>query len=113
MTDGTARVTVESYFDLIRDGDLGVADLFHDDARLVGLGTVIAGRDAIREFYEASIDASRPQPRLLGPLLVEGDRVAAEIGITLSNGDVLHVVDLFLVEDDRIRSLTYFVADHP
>jgi hypothetical protein len=36
----------------------------------------------------------------------------AEIEISLATGEVLHVVDLFVVEGDRIRSLTYFVADH-
>lgn len=107
-----ATDVVESYFSHMRDGDIAVVDVFHDDARLVGLGTVVEGRDAIREFYASSIDASRPQPRLCGPLLVEGDRVAAEIEIELSTGDVLHVVDLFVVDGDRIRSLTYFVADH-
>lgn len=104
---------VERYFACMREGDLGVVDLFHDDARLIGLGAVVSGRDAIREFYGASIDASSPQPRQCGPLLATGDRVAAEIEISLSTGDVLHVVDLFVVDGDRIRSLTYFVADHP
>ena len=104
---------VERYFACMRDGDLGVIDLFHDDARLVGLGRIVEGRDAIRGFYGESIDASRPQPTLVGPLLTDGDRVAAEIEIALSTGDALHVVDLFVVDGDRIRSLTYFVADHP
>jgi len=104
---------VERYFDCMRNGDAGVAELFHDDARLIGLGTVVSGRGAIAAFYGASIDASRPQPRQCGPLLVAGERVAAEIEISLASGDVLHVVDLFVVDGDRIRSLTYFVADHP
>ncbi|MFM8862233.1 MAG: nuclear transport factor 2 family protein [Acidimicrobiia bacterium] len=103
---------VERYFECMRNGDLAVVDVFTEDARLVGLGTVVEGREAIRAFYGASIDASRPSPRLVGPLLVEGRRVAAEIEISLASGDVLHVVDLFVVEGDHIRSLTYFVADH-
>ena len=104
---------VERYFACMRDGGRSVADLFHDDARLIGLGSVVEGRDAIEAFYGASVDASSPQPRLLGPLLVDGGRVAAEIEIALASGDVLHVVDLFEVDDDRIRSLTYFLSDHP
>lgn len=109
----TPTEVVERYFACMREGGAAVADLFHDDARLVGLGTVVEGRDAIDTFYGESIDASRPQPRLLGPMLVDGRRVAAEIAIDLSSGDTLHVVDLFEVDDDRIRSLTYFLADHP
>ena len=109
----TPAEVVERYFACMRAGGDSVASLFHDDARLVGLGSVVEGRDAIDAFYGASIDASRPQPRLLGPLLVDGSRVAAEIEIALSTGDVLHVVDLFVVDGDRIRSLTYFLADHP
>ena len=97
----------------MRAGDRGVIDCFHDDARLIGLGMVVEGRDAIAAFYGMSIDASSPSPRQCAPLLVEGDRVGAEIEITMSNGSVLHVMDLFVVDGDRIRSLTYFLADHP
>lgn len=109
----TPAEVVEQYFACMRSGGRSVADLFHDDARLVGLGTVVEGRAAIDAFYGASIDASSPQPRLLGPMLVDGGRVAAEIEIALSTGDSLHVLDLFEVEGDRIRSLTYFLSDHP
>lgn len=109
----TPAEVVERYFSCMREGGATVSDLFHDDARLVGLGSIVEGRDAIASFYGASIDASSPQPRLLGPLLVDGGRVAAEIEIALSTGDALHVVDLFEVDGDRIRSLTYFIADHP
>ncbi len=108
----TPAGVVERYFECMRNGDLAVVDVFTEDARLIGLGTVVEGREAIREFYAASIDAARPSPRPVGPLLVEGGRVAAEIEISLATGEVLHVVDLFVVEGDRIRSLTYFVADH-
>ena len=108
----TPTEVVEKYFECMRAGDLAVVEIFHDDARLIGLGTVVAGRDAIRDFYAASIAASRPHPRLVGPLLVEGGRVAAEIEISLSTSAAMHVMDLFEVDDGRIRSLTYFVADH-
>ncbi len=112
MASGPAAV-VEAYFACMRAGDEGVADLFHDDARLVGLGTVVAGRDAIRSFYAESIRRAGPAPRLVAPFLVEGPRVGAEILIDLNDGSTLHVLDLFVVEDGLIRSLTYFVADHP
>lgn len=109
----SAREVVESYFSCMRAGDRSVADLFHDDARLVGLGTVVRGRPAIDEFYAQSIDQGRPQPRLIGALLIEGDRVGAELVIELADDSSLHVLDLFEIERGRIRSLTYFVADHP
>lgn len=103
---------VETYFACMQRGDLEVVQLFHDDARLVGLGEVKAGRAAIRSFYEGVIERAGPSPRLLGPLLQQGDRVAAEIEITLTDGGRIHAVDLFHVDDGRIRSLTYFIASH-
>ena len=110
----TPLEVVEQYFAHMRAGDVAVVELFHDDARLVGLGTVVAGRPAIDEFYAASIAASGPQPRLLGTPMVEGDRVAVEIEIEFSTEmPPMHVLDLFVVDHGRIRSLTYFISDHP
>ncbi len=107
-----AAAVVRSYFDRMRGRDLSVIDLFHEDASLVGLGGVRSGKAAIREFYEGSIQRASPLPTLIGELLVSGPRVAAEIHISLSDGASIHVVDLFVVEDGLIRSLTYFIADH-
>jgi hypothetical protein len=39
--------------------------------------------------------------------------VAAEVYIALSNGSIVHAVDIFHVEDGRIRMLNYFIADEP
>lgn len=103
---------VQSYFDCIRARDPGVADLFHEDASLIGLGGVKSGKSAIREFYKGSIEAASPTPTLTGELLVSGSRVAAEIHIALSDGSSIHAVDLFVVEEGRIRSVTYFLSDH-
>jgi hypothetical protein len=97
----------------MRAGDADVADLFHEDAFLLGLGRKTQGREAIRTFYTESIATGGPQPRLANPLMREGNRVAAEILIDLSDGMTAHVVDMFQVEDGMIRSLTYFVADEP
>ena len=107
-----AAAVVARYFDRMRNRDLSVVDLFHDDASLIGLGGVKTGKGAIREFYTGSIKGASPSPALVGELLVAGDRIAAEIEISLSDGASVHVVDLFVVEDGLIRSLTYFVADH-
>ena len=109
----TPTEVVEQYFARMRAADPAVAELFHDDARLIGLGTVVHGRPAIDEFYAASIRDARPQPRALGPWMVAADRVAVELEIALATGDALHVVDVFVVDGARIRTLTYFLADHP
>ncbi|MCB0993700.1 MAG: nuclear transport factor 2 family protein [Acidimicrobiales bacterium] len=103
---------VRSYFDHMQRGDVEVSSIFADDARLVGLGGEVVGRDAIDAFYRSSIERAAPAPRPLGPMLADGPRVAAEIEITLADGTVIHVMDLFEVHDGRIATLTYFVADH-
>ena len=108
-----AGEVAEAYFACMRNGDPGVAALFHEDARLVGLGTIVSGRPAIAEFYAHSIRNASPAPRAAAPLAVEGNRVLAEVYIDLANGITMHVVDLFEVDDGLIRSLTYFVSDHP
>ena len=100
-----------AYFACMRAGDAGVADLFHEDAVLEGLGQVTRGRDAIRAFYTGAIQDGRPQPELLSMAADKG-RVFAEIDIQLGDGGRVHAVDLFEVDDGRIRALTYFIADH-
>jgi hypothetical protein len=72
----------------MRARDVGVVDLFHDDAQLIGLGMRRQGRESIGEFYRGIIERAGPTPRLVGGL-----------------------VDLFVVEEGRIRSLTYFIAN--
>jgi hypothetical protein len=110
---GDPRSIVREYFERMRARDVGVVDLFAEDAVLLGIGSRRSGRDAIREFYGSVIEGAGPTPRLVGELLCHGSRVAAEIEIGLPGGASLHVVDLFEVDDTGIRSLTYFVANHP
>jgi hypothetical protein len=109
--DQSPSKIVSEYFTCMRARDVGVVDLFHDDAELVGLGTRRRGRAAIREFYRGVIERAGPTPRQVGGLLAEGERVAAEIVIELAGGASVHAVDLFVVEKGRIRSLTYFLAN--
>lgn len=111
-TNKNAAEVVKTYFGRMVGRDPSVAELFHEDARLIGLGRVVSGKPAIREFYKGAIEGASPTPSLVGGLLASGSRVAAEINIALATGAVMHVVDLFVVEDGQIRSLTYFVADH-
>jgi uncharacterized protein (TIGR02246 family) len=107
-----AAGVVAQYFARMRARDPSVADLFHEDASLIGLGSVRTGKAAIREFYEGSIRGASPSPTLVGEILASGSRVAAEIRISFTNGASIHAVDIFVVEDGLIRSLTYFIADH-
>ncbi|MBT40204.1 MAG: hypothetical protein CL938_16835 [Deltaproteobacteria bacterium] len=109
----TPEQVAETYFSRMRAHDMSVVDLFHEDAVLLGLGMRVSGRQAIREFYAKAIEAGGPQPRSAGPLMTDGRRVAAEVYIDLSNGSIVHAVDIFHVEDGRIRMLNYFIADEP
>lgn len=111
MSQSSSEI-VSEYFSHIRRRDAGVADLFHVDGALIGLGEVKSGREAIREFYSGVIRNAGPTPEILGELLVSGDRVAAEIRISLETGASVHAVDLFVVEDGLIRSLTYFLSNY-
>ena len=103
----------KQYFAHMRAGDLGVVDLFHDDAVLLGLGRITRGRDAIRDFYAGAIEEGRPQPGEPLALLADERRVFAQVEIQLGDGGCVHAVDLFEVDAGRIRQLTYFIADLP
>jgi hypothetical protein len=103
-------IVVSEYFARVHARDSRVADLFHEDAELIGLGTRRRGRASILEFYRGVIEGARPTPRLIGSLLVAGDRVAAEIVIELASGTAVHAVDLFAIEQGLIRSLSYFIC---
>jgi hypothetical protein len=110
----TTRAPIEiagEYFDRVRARDSGVAELFHEDAELIGLGTRLRGRSAIEELYRGVIERAGPMPTLIGSPLCDGSRVAAEIRIELDGGATVHAVDLFDVQDGLIRSLTYFIAN--
>ncbi len=109
MTD--PREVVRRYFACMRAGDPAVVELFHEDARLVGLGDDKRGREAITAFYRGVIERAGPSPELVGDLLGDGARVAAEIRITLQDGNAIHAVDLFEIDSERIRQLTYFLAN--
>ena len=112
MTDDPRGVVAE-YFRRVAAKDDQIAALFAPTASLTGLGTVVSGQVAISEFYKASIERAAPTPKLVGNLLVDGSRVAAEIVIELTGLPPLHVIDLFVVNEGLIESLTYFLSDHP
>ena len=106
------RSVVVEYFRRVRARDPRLTELFADDACLVGLGTRTEGRDAIDAFYAEVNAVQAPVPTPRGPLLAHGNRVAAEIDISVAGGPDVHVIDLFEVVDGRITQLTYFLADH-
>jgi hypothetical protein len=109
----TPKAIVEQYFRCMRAGDLGVLELFREDAVIQGLGFRKQGRDEIADFYGAIIAGARPSPSPAGPLLCGGERVVAEIDIGLADGTIVHALDVFVVRDGRIFSLTYYTADYP
>lgn len=108
----TPTEVAAEYFRRVRSRDPRLVDLFHDDARLVGLGTIVEGREAIAAFYAEATARGGPSPTLKGPIVADGGRVYGEIVIDLSDGTQIHAVDRFDVEDGHIRALTYFIADY-
>ncbi len=111
--DQTPEKVAREYFSRVRARDLGVVDLFSEDAVLLGLGARVHGRAAIREFYSKSISDAGPTPSEPIALFSEAGRVFAEVYIQLNDGTKIHAIDVFEVEAGLIRSLLYFIADYP
>jgi len=109
----TAESIAREYFARMRAQDPNVAELFQEDAVLLGLGTRVRGRPAIRDFYARAIGESQPKPSEPVAFFTQGNRVFAEIHIQMSDVAPIHAIDVFEVEAGRIRSLTYFIADYP
>ena len=107
------KAVAERYFSCMKAGDLAVLDLFGDEATLQGLGMRRQGRAEIEAFYSGVIAGARPSPSPAGPMLCEGNRAIAEVVIELGNGTRIPAIDVFVVEDGRIQSLTYYIADIP
>lgn len=111
--DQTPESIAREYFARVRARDLGVSELFCEDAILLGLGDRVRGRQAIREFYGKAMRDAGPTPSEPVAFLAHGERVFAEIYIELSDGSTIHAVDVFEIDAGLIRSLTYFIADYP
>jgi hypothetical protein len=61
--EGSDRI--REVFARVCAGDLSVADLYAEDAVVTyGHGGRAEGREAIRKFYQHTIEAIRPQPRV-------------------------------------------------
>jgi len=90
-----------------------VDELFAPDGELFGLGNLVKGRAAIREFYAGAQSDAAPTPSEPLVLLADERHCAAEIKIALKNGITMHAMDLFEVADAQITRLSYFICDDP
>jgi ketosteroid isomerase-like protein len=103
------REVVTRYFDAIRTRDVeGVKACFADDAVLVNVLGTLEGRDAIGSFYADSafqVDDLDPHP---GPYLVDGDRLAVEIDLTMA-GRTQRVADVFHTSGGLITRLAIYM----
>ena len=98
---------VREVFSRVRNGDVSVADLYAEDAVIVyGDGARAEGREAIRAFYQGTIEAIRPQP-IVEAILAEPPLYVALVDVPTA--DVHHrVLDLFEVDEGGIRKLEIF-----
>jgi hypothetical protein len=98
---------VREVFVRVGNGDLGVVDLFADDAIILfGAGGRVEGREAIRVFYERAIDDIRPQPTV--ETLLEAPPFYVVL-VDVPGADVHYrALDLFEVDDRGIRRLEIY-----
>ena len=108
MSDPAA--VAASYFAAITAHDAdAVAACFTDDAVLVTSVGTFQGPQAIGDFYRQNafqFEDLRPNP---GPFLVDGDRLAVEIGL-LMGGRTTPVADFFTVDGAKIRRLVIYLG---
>ncbi len=103
----TAEGIAASYFDAIRARDAGrLRELFADDGVLVSGGVTYVGAEAIAMWYETQAFLIEPEP-MLGPFIVDGDRVAVEIDLYTTIGQ-MSVCDIFETRNGRIERLAIY-----
>jgi uncharacterized protein (TIGR02246 family) len=104
------RRVVDAYFDAIRARDAdALGALFTEDAVLVSQAGTFHGPAEIASFYRDlafTITDLWPEP---GELLVDGDRVAVEIRLTMG-GTTNLVADVFTLAGDRIERLAIYTG---
>jgi hypothetical protein len=98
---------VREVFARVANGDLGVVDLFADDAVILfANGGRVEGRDEIRAFYERAIDGVRPRPSVEAILELPPLYVAI---VDAPGAEVHHrALDLFELDDRGIRRLEIY-----
>jgi ketosteroid isomerase-like protein len=97
----------QAYFDAVRSRDAGaLRALFADDGVVVSGGVTHVGPAAIAEWYETQAFLIEPEP-MLGPFIVDGDRVAVEIDLQTSIGRML-VCDVIETRAGRIERVAIY-----
>jgi hypothetical protein len=98
---------VREVFARVRAGDLGVADLFREDA-VLHYGDIRAeGRDAIRRFYGRTVDALQPQP-VVDAILESPPWYVALVDLPTA-GPHMRALDLFELDGGCIRSIEIYI----
>ncbi len=107
MTD---TAVIDAYFDAIRQRDADtLGALFTDDAVLISQGGTFNGPAEITSFYRDlafKVEDLWPEP---GDLLVDGDRVAVEIRLTMA-GKTNLVGDVFTLRAGKIARLAIYMG---
>jgi len=84
-----------------------VADLYADDAVVAySAGGRVVGREAIRAFYQHTIDRLHPQPQL--EAILEAPPLYVAVVDVMSSAARYRAVDLLTLNDDGIQSLEIY-----
>jgi ketosteroid isomerase-like protein len=97
---------VREVFARVHAGDDRVADLYAEDGVVQVAGHEIQGREAIRAFYQRTIDTIHPQPEVQEVLESENLYIAV-VHVPTDSG-VQNAIDLFELGEDGIRRLVIF-----
>ena len=100
---------VREVFARVRNGDASVADLYADDGVIVygdGAGDRVEGREAIRAFYQGTIDSMHPQPKV-DAVLESPPWYVALVDVPTTDHHH-HALDLFEVDEVGIRRLEIY-----
>lgn len=106
----TETAVIDAYFNAIRQRDADtLGALFTDDAELISQGGTFNGPTEIAGFYRDlafKVDDLWPDP---GEPLVDGDRVAVEIRLTMA-GKTNLVSDVFTLRAGKIARLAIYMG---
>jgi hypothetical protein len=99
---------VREVFARVKAGNSGVADLYAEDGVVRVAGHEVMGREAIRAFYQRTIDTIHPQPSVVEVRQVD-ELYIAVVDVPTDKGP-MNAIDLFELGDDGIRRLVIFSA---
>jgi hypothetical protein len=97
---------VREVFDRVRNGDNRVADLYAEDGVVLAGTHRVEGREAIRAFYQQTIDSIRPQPQV--EAVLESPPYYSVIVEVPTSAGHMHALDLFQLGDDGITQLEIY-----